>query len=219
MRGGGGGRRGVAVGAGAARGRRRGGRRRARRGAGVGARFAARVRGAPARRRAGRRGALRRRLPARGGAAGGAARRGWSPGERVGRGVAAASAAWPRRRDAGVAHARLGMRRASRRERTPRAADRGCQSAAPRSGALLAIPRAARGPQSSPGMSPPSGAQACVATRDRLGVVVHQQVAAAEAAATAPSVPEPANGSRHRSPGRLEAWTMRRTIPSGFCVG
>ena len=31
--------------------------------------------------------------------------------------------------------------------------------------------------------------------------------------------PAPANGSRHQSPGRVEACTMRRTIPSGFCVG
>ena len=38
-------------------------------------------------------------------------------------------------------------------------------------------------------------------------------------AATAPSVPEPANGSRHRSPGRELAWTKRRSSPSGFCVG
>ena len=35
----------------------------------------------------------------------------------------------------------------------------------------------------------------------------------------APSVPEPANGSRHQPPGRDEAATMRRRMPSGFCVG
>ena len=36
---------------------------------------------------------------------------------------------------------------------------------------------------------------------------------------TAPSVPEPANGSRHHAPGRDEAATIRRSTPSGFCVG
>jgi hypothetical protein len=36
---------------------------------------------------------------------------------------------------------------------------------------------------------------------------------------TAPSVPEPANGSRHQPPGREEAATIRRTMPAGFCVG
>lgn len=36
---------------------------------------------------------------------------------------------------------------------------------------------------------------------------------------TAPSVPEPANGSRHHPPGRDEAATSRRTTPAGFCVG
>ena len=40
-----------------------------------------------------------------------------------------------------------------------------------------------------------------------------------QAAATAPSVPEPANGSSTGSPGRVEACTIRRTMPSGFCVG
>ena len=37
--------------------------------------------------------------------------------------------------------------------------------------------------------------------------------------ATAPSVPDPAKKSRHQPPGREEAATMRRTTPSGFCVG
>ena len=36
---------------------------------------------------------------------------------------------------------------------------------------------------------------------------------------TAPSVPDPANGSRHQPPGRDEAATIRRTMPAGFCVG
>ena len=36
---------------------------------------------------------------------------------------------------------------------------------------------------------------------------------------TAPSVPEPANGSRHQPPGREEAATIRRSTPSGFWVG
>ena len=39
------------------------------------------------------------------------------------------------------------------------------------------------------------------------------------ARATAPSVPLPAKKSRHQSPGRVDASTMRRTMPSGFCVG
>ena len=36
---------------------------------------------------------------------------------------------------------------------------------------------------------------------------------------TAPSVPEPANGSRHHPPGRDDAATIRRSTPSGFWVG
>ena len=36
---------------------------------------------------------------------------------------------------------------------------------------------------------------------------------------TAPSVPEPANGSRHQPPGLDEAATIRRSTPSGFWVG
>ena len=39
------------------------------------------------------------------------------------------------------------------------------------------------------------------------------------AAQTAPSVPEPAKKSRHQPPGREDAATMRRSTPSGFCVG
>ena len=39
------------------------------------------------------------------------------------------------------------------------------------------------------------------------------------ARATAPVVPEPAKKSRTRSPGRLDACTIRRRIASGFCVG
>jgi hypothetical protein len=36
---------------------------------------------------------------------------------------------------------------------------------------------------------------------------------------TAPSVPDPANGSRHQPPGREEAAIIRRSTPSGFWVG
>jgi hypothetical protein len=39
------------------------------------------------------------------------------------------------------------------------------------------------------------------------------------AAATAPSVPDPAKKSRHQSPGLVLADTIRRTMPSGFWVG
>jgi len=37
--------------------------------------------------------------------------------------------------------------------------------------------------------------------------------------ATAPVVPLPAKKSSTRSPGRLDAWMIRRRIPSGFWVG
>ena len=37
--------------------------------------------------------------------------------------------------------------------------------------------------------------------------------------ATAPVVPLPAKKSSTRSPGRLDAWMIRRRMPSGFCVG
>ena len=36
--------------------------------------------------------------------------------------------------------------------------------------------------------------------------------------ATAPVVPLPAKKSSTQSPGALEAWMMRRRMPSGFCV-
>ena len=39
------------------------------------------------------------------------------------------------------------------------------------------------------------------------------------AAATAPVVPLPAKKSSTQSPSRLEACTIRRRMPSGFCVG
>jgi hypothetical protein len=38
-------------------------------------------------------------------------------------------------------------------------------------------------------------------------------------AATAPVVPDPAKKSSTQSPSRVDACTMRRRIPSGFCVG
>ena len=53
----------------------------------------------------------------------------------------------------------------------------------------------------------------------RLGARIDEHERRPSAAATAPSVPLPANRSRHRSPGRDEACTMRRSTPSGFCVG
>ena len=39
------------------------------------------------------------------------------------------------------------------------------------------------------------------------------------ASATAPVVPLPAKKSSTQSPSRDEACTMRRSTPSGFCVG
>ena len=54
-------------------------------------------------------------------------------------------------------------------------------------------------------------------TRDRLGARRRSAGSGGRAcAATAPSVPEPANGSRHRSPGRDEACTKRRTSALGL---
>ena len=55
--------------------------------------------------------------------------------------------------------------------------------------------------------------------RDRLRVRIDEHEAAAERRATAPSVPLPAKRSRHQSPGRDDACTIRRRTPSGFCVG
>ncbi len=58
------------------------------------------------------------------------------------------------------------------------------------------------------------------ATLDRLGVRVDQHDSAGPASPQLrPSVPLPQKKSRHQSPGRVEAATIRRRMPSGFWLG
>ncbi len=61
--------------------------------------------------------------------------------------------------------------------------------------------------------------QALVHHGHGIRVVVDEHGVAAERGGDRAEVPLPANMSSTRSPGRLEACTMRRSTPSGFCVG